>query len=33
VIFAKAGVDYLGTHMFGAWQSSAQILAGFSFRF
>jgi hypothetical protein len=33
VISAKAGVDYLGTHMFGEWQSSAQILAGFSFRF
>jgi hypothetical protein len=33
VISAKAGVDYLGTHMFGEWQSSVQILAGFSFRF
>jgi hypothetical protein len=33
VISAKGGVDYLGTHMFGEWQSSAQILAGFSFRF
>ena len=33
VISAKAGVDYLGTHMFGQWQSSAQIVAGFSFRF
>jgi hypothetical protein len=33
VISAKAGVDYLGTHMFGEWQSSPQILAGFSFRF
>ncbi len=33
VISAKAGVDYLGTHMFGEWQSSAQIVAGFSFRF
>jgi hypothetical protein len=33
VISAKAGVDYLGTHMFGEWQSSLQILAGFSFRF
>lgn len=33
VISAKAGVDYLGTHMFGEWQSSAQIIAGFSFRF
>jgi hypothetical protein len=33
VISAKAGVDYLGTHMFGQWQSSAQIMAGFSFRF
>lgn len=33
VISSKAGVDYLGTHMFGEWQSSVQILAGFSFRF
>jgi hypothetical protein len=33
VISAKAGVDYLATHMFGQWQSSAQIVAGFSFRF
>jgi hypothetical protein len=33
VISAKAGVDYLGTHMFGQWQSSAQVVAGFSFRF
>lgn len=33
VISAKAGVDYLGTHMFGEWQSSLQIVAGFSFRF
>lgn len=33
VISAKGGVDYLGTHMFGEWQSSAQILAGFSLRF
>lgn len=33
VISAKGGVDYLGTHMFGEWQSSAQIVAGFSFRF
>jgi hypothetical protein len=33
VISAKAGMDYLGTHMFGEWQSSLQILAGFSFRF
>jgi hypothetical protein len=33
VISAKAGVDYLGTHMFGQWQSSAQIVAGLSFRF
>jgi hypothetical protein len=33
VISAKAGVDYLATHMFGEWQSSAQIVAGFSFRF
>lgn len=33
VISAKAGLDYLGTHMFGEWQSSPQILAGFSFRF
>ena len=33
VISAKGGVDYLGTHMFGEWQSSVQILAGFSFRF
>ncbi len=33
VISAKGGVDYVGTHMFGEWQSSAQIVAGFSFRF
>ena len=33
VISAKGGVDYLGTHMFGEWQNSAQIVAGFSFRF
>jgi hypothetical protein len=33
VISAKAAVDYLGTHMFGEWQNSAQILVGFSFRF
>jgi Outer membrane protein beta-barrel domain len=33
VISAKVGVDYLGTHIFDAWQSSAQIVAGFSFRF
>jgi hypothetical protein len=33
VISAKLGVDYLGTHMFGEWQSSAQVVAGFSFRF
>lgn len=33
IISAKIGVDYLGTHMFGEWQSSAQVTAGFSFRF
>jgi hypothetical protein len=33
VISAKGGADYLGTHMFGEWQSSLQIVAGFSFRF
>jgi hypothetical protein len=33
VISAKGGVDYLGTHMFGEWQSSVQIVAGFSLRF
>jgi hypothetical protein len=33
IISAKLGVDYLGTHMFGEWQSSAQVIAGFSFRF
>jgi hypothetical protein len=33
VISAKGGVDYLGTHMFGEWQSSLQIVAGLSLRF
>ena len=33
VISAKGGVDYLGTHMFGAWQSSIQIVAGLVLRF
>lgn len=33
VISAKGGVDYLGTHMFGEWQSSVQIVAGLSLRF
>jgi hypothetical protein len=33
VISAKAGVDYLGTHMFGEWQSSLQVVAGVSLRF
>ena len=33
VISAKGGVDYLGTHMFGEWQSSVQIIAGLSLRF
>ena len=33
VISAKGGVDYLGTHMFGAWQSSIQFVAGASLRF
>lgn len=32
-ISAKGGVDYLGTHIFGAWQSSIQIVAGASLRF
>jgi hypothetical protein len=33
VISAKGGVDYLGTHMFGQWQSSVQVVAGLSLRF
>jgi hypothetical protein len=33
VISAKGGVDYLGTHMFGEWQSSLQVVAGLSLRF
>jgi hypothetical protein len=33
LISAKGGVDYLGTHMFGEWQSSVQVVAGFSLRF
>lgn len=33
VISAKGGVDYLGTHMFGEWQSSVQVVAGLSLRF
>ena len=33
VISAKGGVDYLGTHMFGEWQNSVQIVAGLSLRF
>jgi len=33
VISAKGGVDYLGTHMFGQWQSSVQIVAGLALRF
>jgi hypothetical protein len=33
VISAKGGLDYLGTHMFGEWQSSFQFLAGLALRF
>jgi hypothetical protein len=33
VLSAKGGVDYLGTHMFGEWQSSLQVVAGLSLRF
>ena len=33
VFSAKAGVDYLGTHMFGEWQSSFQFVIGAALRF
>ncbi len=33
VISAKGGLDYLGTHMFGEWQSSFQFVAGLALRF
>ncbi len=33
VFSAKAGVDYIGTHMFGEWQSSFQFVVGAALRF
>lgn len=33
VISAKGGVDYVGTHRFGEWQSNLQVVAGLSLRF
>jgi hypothetical protein len=33
VISIKAGVDYLGTHMFGEWQSSFQFVIGVALSF
>jgi hypothetical protein len=33
VFSAKAGIDYVGTHMFGDWQNSFQFVVGAALRF